>query len=278
MMQRVRAGSCHSREIIPFRMRYLLLCFGFVFSSFLGCAQSVDSTARKMTLKERRRQQIMRMMDERQRQMHMTPSERLAEIEARPYYRADSAHWSLSFNPFSWLELQGALGLGIGYNITRDLQVWVESSGLFQFYQKPAQSCLGGIREILAVKYYFGPRRSLFCAGEFRYKNVYFHDVNNFYTSDSVKVNNFTYKIQDIIFGGAVWFGGQIRISNNHRWRLEPSIGWGIKGRTVVWHDVPAGYTYQKPVHPANLFANPVRTPERATLYFPATVRFVYVL
>jgi hypothetical protein len=260
-------------------MKYLLFVTGLIFAGLCGCAQSVDSAvARKLTLKERRRQQIMRMMEKRDREMHMTHEERLAEIEARPYFRADSAHWSVSFNPFSWLELQGALGLGIGYSITRDLQVWVESSGLFQFYQKPAQSCLGGIREILAVKYYFGPRRSLFCAGEFRYKNVYFHDVNNFYTNDTVKVNNFTYKIQDIIFGGAVWFGGQIRISNNHRWRLEPSIGWGIKGRTVVWHDVPAGYTYQKSVHPFQLFPNPVRTPERATVYFPATVRVVYVL
>ena len=120
---------------------------------------------------------------------------------------------------------------------------------------------------------------SLFCAGEFRYKNVYFHDVNNF--NDNVidmAYYNYTYKIQDIVFGGAVWFGGQIRISNNHRWRLEPSIGLGIKGRTVVWHDVPDGWTYQKPVNRSALFPNPVRTPESATIYLPATVRVFYVL
>lgn len=268
-------------------MKYLLFVVMLCFGSLLSCAQSVDSagarkrgsdstgsgTGHRPTLWERRRQAIQ----EREREMHMSREERLAEIESRPYYKADSAKWSLSFNPFSWLELQGALGVGIGYQISPHVQVWVESSALFQMYKSPDQSCLGGIREIAAIKYYFGPRRSVFFAGEFRYKNVYFHDVNTFYYNDTVVVHNFTYKIQDIVFGGALWFGGQIRISRDHRWRLEPSIGMGVKGRTVVWHDVPAGYTYPVP-NKADPFSNPVRTPEQAIPYFPATVRIIYVL
>lgn len=139
--------------------------------------------------------------------------------------------------------------------------------------------CLGGIREILAVKYYFGYRESLFFAGEFRYKDVYYHDVDNFYYNDTVAVNNYTYKIETIVFGGAAWFGGRINITHSHRLRLEPSIGLGFKGRTEVWHDVPSGYTRQEQFDlNSEIFPNPVRTPARLTVYFPATVRLVYAL
>jgi hypothetical protein len=84
--------------------------------------------------------------------------------------------------------------------------------------------------------------------------------------------------VENIIFGGAGWFGGQIRISNNHRWRLEPSIGLGFKGRTVVRYGVPSGYTYEKPVDHLEIIPNTVRTPAQFTPYLPATVRLFYVL
>ncbi len=205
--------------------------------------------------------------------------QRVAEIEALPYRKADSAKWSLSMNPFGVLELQSALGIGIGYQINLHWQVWLESSALFQMYKSPDQSCLGGIREILAVKYYFGIRQSLFFAGEFRYKHAYYHDVENFVDNPIfLPLDNYTYTVENIIFGGAGWFGGQIRLSNNHRLRLEPSIGLGFKGRTVVWHDVPSGYTYEKPLDRLEIIPNPVRTPGRLIPYVPATVRLVYVL
>jgi hypothetical protein len=269
------------RGPISFMMKHRL----FLLALSLGClwtsAQSVDSTGtgRKPSLREMRQQQLIRMLNRRQREMFESRQERMAEIEARPYRKADSAKWSLSLNPFGVLELQSALGMGIGYQFNPHWQVWLESSGLFQLYNKPAQSCLGGIREILAVKYYFGPRQSLFFAGEFRYKDVFFHDVANFNDNfNNIPVYHYTYKVEDVIFGGAAWLGGLIRLSNNHRWRLEPSIGLGFKGRTVVWHNVPSGYTYQKPVDHLELIPNPVRTPERLTVYLPATVRLVYVL
>jgi hypothetical protein len=220
------------------------------------------------------------MMERRQQKMFESREERIAEIKALPYRKADSAKWSLSLNPFGILELQSAAGIGVGYQFNPHWQVWLESSGLFQMYNKPAQSCLGGIREILAVKYYFGLRQTLFFAGEFRYKDVFYHDVANFVDNNItyMPLNSYTYKVENIIFGGAAWFGGQIRLSNNHRWRLEPSIGLGFKGRTVVWHDVPSGYTYEKPVDHLEIIPNPVRTPARFTPYLPATVRLFYVL
>lgn len=141
--------------------------------------------------------------------------ERITEMEAQPYRKADSARWSLSLNPFGVLEPQSALGIGIGYQINPHWQIWLESSGLFQMYNKPAQSCLGGIREILVVKYYFGLRQSLFFAGEFRYKDVFYHDVANFVDNITyMPLDNYTYKVENIIFGGAGWFGGWSRVSD----------------------------------------------------------------
>ncbi|HTR30889.1 MAG TPA: hypothetical protein VMH27_16580 [Puia sp.] len=277
-------------------MKYLLFVAGLSFTYFFGCAQTADTTgragssttngegrvsdtaARKLTLKERRQQEMLRMWNERERLMHMKPAERLAATEARPYYRADSAHWSLSFNPLGVYELQSALGLGVGYQFNRYLQIWLESSALFQTYPGATYSCRGGIREILALKYYFGPRQSLFFAGEFRYKDVYYHGVDEFFDNiNDTFVRDYTAKVEDIILGGGVWFGGQIRISSNHRWRLEPNIGLGLKGRTVVWHGLPRGYTRVNESD-IRLYPDPGQTPKAPMVYFPATVRFVYVL
>ena len=250
----------------------------------LGCCrpdcygQTPDSTSRKPPFWERHRRALEaqsqdRMLDHRQR---------MEAWRKRPPLKADSARrWSLSFNAPGLLELQMAIGLGVGYQVTNCWQIWLESSGLCQFYQKPAQSCIGGVREILAMKFYFGPRQSLFAAAEFRWKQVYYHDVDNFEnTSSSAELKNYTYTLENIIFGGAVWFGGRIRISQNHRWRLEPSIGLGIKSRTVVLHGVPQGYQYQ---HSGGLdfidpFPTSPRTSSPGTIYAPASVRLVYVL
>lgn len=197
----------------------------------------------------------------------------------RPLLKADSDRWSLSLNPEAVLEPQTALGFGIGYQFTQNLQLWLESSALCQMYKSPNQSVLGGFREILALKVYFGPRQSLFAAGEFRWKQVWYHDVANF--TDGVTatpINNYTYTLEDIVFGGAAWFGGRIRLSNDHRLRLELSIGLGFKGRTVVWHDVPRGWRYQGEPNKIDVFSTSPRDSEPLLPYLPAAVRLVYVL
>jgi hypothetical protein len=249
----------------------------------LGCSrpdcygQTPDSTARKPSFWERRRRALEERVTEKIREDEL----RRSAWENQPVLKADSPRrWSLSFNPPGLLELQMAIGVGVGYQVTNWWQIWLESSALCQFYQKPAQSCIGGIREILAMKFYFGPRQSLFAAAEFRWKQVYYHDVENFASlTTSAELKNYTYTLENIIFGGAVWFGGRIKISQNHRWRLEPSIGLGIKSRTVVWHGVPKGYQYQTggleyndPISISPRYSTP------GTIYFPASVRLVYVL
>jgi hypothetical protein len=104
--------------------------------------------------------------------------------------------------------------------------------------------------------------------------------VENFENSATpAELKSYTYQLENIIFGGALWFGGRIRISQNHRWRLEPSIGLGIKNRAVVWHGVPEGYRYEGSGHE---FIDPFPTSPRystpGTFYLPASVRLFYVL
>lgn len=249
----------------------------------LGCSrpdcygQTPDSTARKLPFWERRR----RALEEQLQARMLEHQQRMEAWEKQPLLKADSPRrWSLSFNAPGLLELQMAIGIGVGYQVTSWWQIWLESSALCQFYQKPEQSCIGGIREILAMKFYFGPRQSLFAAAEFRWKQVYYHDVENFENpATPAELKSYTYTLENIIFGGAVWFGGRIKISQNHRWRLEPSIGLGIKSRTVVWHGVPQGYEYQRGglVDNDPLSVSP-RNSTPGTLYLPASVRLVYVL
>jgi hypothetical protein len=251
-----------------------------VFITTLGCCgldcrgQTPDSTGRKLSIWERRRRALEDRLQQRQ--------DRMEAWEKRPLTEADKRNkWSLSFNAFGLAEPQMAIGVGVGYQVTNCWQVWLESSALAQFYQKPAQSCLGGVRETLAMKFYFGPRQVVFFAAEFRWKQVYYHDVANFENPVTmVDLKNYTYKLENIIFGGAVWFGGRIRISENHRWRLEPSIGLGLKSRTVVWQGVPWGFGYEHAGVHDNIdpFPTSPRVSTPATFYVPASVRLVYVL
>jgi hypothetical protein len=264
--------------------RWLLCCLFFAALGFCRAdcyGQAPDSTTRKSSLWERRR----KAMEERRQaiaEQIRQGQERRAAWEKQPLLNADKpGKWSLSFNPLGLLEPQMAIGLGVGYQVTNCWQIWLESSGLCQFYQKPSQSCIGGVREILTMKFYFGSRQSFFAAAEFRWKQVYYHDVDNFENpTTSEELKSYTYKLEDIIFGGAVWFGGRVRISQNHRWRLEPSIGLGLKGRTVVWHGVPEGYQYQRSggLDYIDPFPTSPRTASPVTFYFPASLRLVYVL
>jgi hypothetical protein len=247
----------------------------------LDCrGQATDSTGKKISIWERRR----RAIEERRGTMGESMQqhkERIAAWERRPLFDVDKPNrWSLSFNAPGLLEPQLAIGVGVGYQATNCIQIWLESSALGQFYQKPAQSCLGGVREILALKFFFGPRQVLFFAGEFRWKQVYYHDVANFENPVTMAdMKNYTYKLENIIFGGAAWFGARIRISENHRWRLEPSMGMGFKGRTVEWQGVPKGFGYEHGgIKSDNPFSTSPRDAVPLTLYFPASVRVVYVL
>lgn len=242
--------------------------------------QASDTAGRKPGIIKRfmqlRQQQEQRMQD--RLQQHQEEQERLNN---RPLTPVDGPRkWSLSFNAPGLLELQMAVGLGIGYQISSRWQAWVESSYLGQLYASPPETCIGGVREIVAVKYYLGPRQSLFFAGEFRWKQVYYHDVRDFYNSAlNTSLDSYTYKLENVIFGGAAWFGGRIRVSANHRWRLEPSIGLGFKSRTVYWHGVPPGYQYKEHgLFSSNAWIFSPRAEEVGLVYFPASVRVIYVL
>ena len=264
-------------------MKYLFFLVLLGFGGMDCCAQAPDSTRRRQPPRgpvlpgflERRDRSLAEQMQRRQEEAAV----RAEAWRRQPLFHVDSVGWSLSMNPLGILEPQAAFGLGIGYQFDPNWQLWLESSVLFQLYNVSPPSCVNGFREILALKYYFGARQSLFVAGEVRWKQVNYDDVANFYNrSDTVRVNNYAYRLVNIVSGAAVWFGGRVRLSDDHRWRIEPSVGLGFKGRTIRWHGVPEGYQYQTQLDKLNPFTTSPRENSGLTVYFPATLRFVYVL
>lgn len=257
-------------------MKTTLILFGLVLGWACCTAQQPDSTHKKRPNIFERRRLMMEQRMEQQAQVQWQAHERWANL---PLYKSDSDHWSLSFNPPGIFEAQSAIGLGVGYQFTQHWQLWLESSYLWQMFRSANPNCIGGFRDILAVKYYFGARQSLFFAGEFRWKQVYYHDVADFIdTATNLTVPQRSYTLENIIFGGALWFGGRIRLSNDHRWRLEPSIGLGLKGRTVVRQNVPSTFHYIKYGGGSDVFGTSPEDGAPVLIYLPASVRLVYVL
>ncbi|HXD77436.1 MAG TPA: hypothetical protein VN616_06490 [Puia sp.] len=257
-------------------MKLTYLLTGLILVASCCRAQSTDTTRTKRPGIFERRRRLMEESREQQMQQRLAAQDAQA---SKPLFATDSARWSLSFNPFGLLEPVSAVGLGVGYRTSQHWQLWLESSYLYQMYNdKPA--AFGGVRESLALKYYFGARQSLFFAAEARWKQVWFHDVQDFNDQNTGLADpGYHYTLKDIIGGGAIWFGGMVRLSDDHRWRIEFNAGLGIKSRTVERQGVPEGWTY---THDGDFFSSAFSWTARHsapfTFYFPAAIRLVRVL
>jgi hypothetical protein len=267
----------------------IILLTGLLFGMADCYGQSSDSSA---AVKPGFLQKIQMIMDRRQQRLEDKAQarwkyrqEHLYEFQDRVF--AGQAHpkrWSLSFNPLGFLEPQMAIGLGVGYQVTDHWQLWLESSVLTQGLGSYTPRCVGGVREIFTVKYYLGARRILFLAAEMRWKEVYYRDVYNFLTSTvQPELIHYSYTLKNTVVGGAVWCGARLKLSKDDRWRLEPSVGLGVKNRVATMQGVPAGYRYG--TAPPSLEGGnngDINTSPRVSVYavpyLPASVRLIYVL
>lgn len=187
--------------------------------------------------------------------------------------------WSISINPFSWLELQSAAGIGVGYRLNDQVEVWVESSLLFPgiYYQNYPH--LKGTREVLQLKYDFGAQKNWFIGLDARWKYYSYNDSFNFYnpsTRDTLR--NFGYRLEHPIVGGALIIGQRTRISKNNHFFLETTIGGGFKYRYMTWKGVPPGYVHTQVFEKIDTmpFTAGPHTPG-LLLYMPMALRFYYV-
>ena len=152
----------------------------------------------------------------------------------------------LSFNPHSIFEPeQGAVGLGVGYRISKRIEVWTELNYLYKgFFQNPGYfDNLKGFRSITSFKYYYYNKHGMFVGAEFRLKNYSFDDKNTFInmqTNDTL--TNFQYKAIHTLAGGAIFWGKRFKLTGNGKFELEGNVGIGVKQRTIKRENVPSGY------------------------------------
>ncbi len=187
----------------------------------------------------------------------------------------------LSFNPHSIFEPeQGAVGMGVGYRISKRIEVWTEVNYLYKgFFQDPGYlDNLKGFRSITSFKYYYYNKHGMFAGAEFRIKNYSFNDKNTFIniqTNDTL--TNFQYKAAHTLTGGAVFWGKRFKLTVNGKFEMEGNVGIGVKQRKISRKNVPDGYLKLENFE-SRFTLIPDTDKESAYPYFPAIVRFIYHL
>ena len=188
----------------------------------------------------------------------------------------------ISFNPHSIFEPeQGAVGLGVGYRISKRIEVWTELNYLYKsFFKDPGYlDNLKGFRSITSFKYYYYNKHGMFVGAEFRIKNYSFDEKKTFVnmqTHDTLL--NFQYNTAHTLAGGAVFWGKRFKVTANGKFELEANAGIGIKQRRISRKNVPAGYVKLEYRAVDSFVPFPMHDVEDAYPYFPAIVRFIYHL
>lgn len=190
--------------------------------------------------------------------------------------------WYISLNPHSFLEPeQGAVGLGIGYRISKRIELWTELNYLYRGFawEGDGPRRLKGVRSITSLKYYYNNKHGFFVGAEFRIKNYSFADENTFInkqTSDTL--SGFQYTAAHTLIGGGVFWGKRFKLTANGKFELEGNIGIGVKQRIIKRKNVPAGYSLIEYYVKDRISPIPDNDVEQTLPYFPAIVRFIYHL
>jgi hypothetical protein len=184
---------------------------------------------------------------------------------------------SVSFNWLGIGEPAPAVGLGVGYQLSRHWQVWAEGSRLLPASFTSHFSVRPGFRLEMAVKYYFGERKNCFVGGEVRWKELQYleHErLVNPTTHDTL--SHYNQPVWNRMPGAAVLAGIRTNpFGHGHCW-MEVNVGFGLKYRSVQIGGLPPGYIRDRGIID---HLNPEEIdPEQKGwfVYVPATMRFVY--
>jgi hypothetical protein len=222
--------------------------------------------------------------------MHLNAQSRSTEYLDTSFHKQKY----LSFNPFSLVEGTLAIGAGFGNHFSRRSEYFSElsylaKSPLYPYYV----TSLNGFRFIAQYRYHHFPSNAgsnlraggkrgdggPFVALEFRLKEYYFSDSLGFInTTTHDTLTKYPYHATATCLGGAVLFGSCNNLSANGRWKLEYTIGIGVKHKIVNFNHVPQGY--EALILPAaELGAYVPRIYEsRNTVYIPIAFRLRYLL
>jgi hypothetical protein len=189
----------------------------------------------------------------------------------------------LSFNPHSFLEpQQAAVGLGVGYRINDNVEIWTEASYLYKGFGTSLYNFnnLKGFRSITSVKYYYNNKHGFFVGAEFRVKQYSFDDNTDFIDAAGVRLNNYDYRAKHTLIGGGLFWGKRFKVSTNGKFELEGNIGLGVKARTIQRNNVPNGF-YKEDYYGrrSDVFNPIIDTDINQTIpYVPGIVRLIYHL
>jgi len=186
----------------------------------------------------------------------------------------------LTLNPYSPLEMdQGAAGLGLGYRVSKRMELWTEFSYLYKglFYEGDDFSGLKGYRNITSFKYYYSTKHGFFVGAEFRFKRYSYNtetDIANTQLQDTI--TNYRYEAIQSLPGGAVFWGKRFKLTPNGKFELEANIGLGVRQRIIDRRGLPTGYekinydTRYRKITPI-----PDHDEEGILPYLPAAVRLI---
>lgn len=165
------------------------------------------------------------------------------DLPSRPQ---PQSRWIVSFNPLGLIEPPAAIGLGMGYRLSRKVELWSETSFLTNG-SLGTEGPLTGIRQILQGKYFPDRNGNFFVAAEARYKSYQYRDKLNFYNPDTHDtLFNFSNFSRHYFWGIGAQVGWRTRLSGNGRLQLELTTGLGFRIGRVVRQDVPHGYSYKE--------------------------------
>jgi hypothetical protein len=198
-----------------------------------------------------------------------------------------------SFNPFGLLEGEMAIGAGFGNRFSERSEYFSELSYLGQnpLYEEGLAS-LHGFRLIVQYRYYFlqqwrpvfnwqlqrkRARTHPFIGLEFRTKPYDFSGTNHFINSAAADtLMNYRYKARATILGGAVVLGATRNIRTNGRFKIEITIGVGVKQKLVRFKNVPQDY--QPLIIRSVDWGFPTMYESVTAPYIPIAIRLRYVI
>lgn len=199
---------------------------------------------------------------------------------SRAFCQTYKKGWSLGVNPLSLAESQLSLGPCAGYRFNERLGLWSEASFIFANSYMPEEwKSMKGLRFILQGRYYLAGRKKFFLAPEFRIKSFSFNNRLTFVNDHSFDtLSNFSFREKQVLAGGALVIGRQIRISRNGKLFLETTFGIGGKQRFITRKNVPEGYKADLRRGVDGGLSPNYEYELNGTVYFPASCRIMWNL
>lgn len=187
------------------------------------------------------------------------------------------SRWTLSFNPLGLIEPPMAVGLGVGYRLSAQWELWSETSFLTNGVYT-TDGPLTGIRQILQGKYFPGQQQHFFIAVEARYKSYQFRGKDDFINAAAHDtLRNYSNFSRHYFWGGGAQVGWRFNLGSGDHFQLETTVGLGFRSSSVIRQNVPRGYKYVSLVNPIDFNIPHSIDNGFGVAYLPGSVRLIYL-